>query len=379
MHWRFGGSSREIEELRAIVAELPEIQRTLVSNHHDLLRPDRAAHQQQVGAGVVRLDVETRLPEPLDGVGILQPGTSRTGIGRISTGLGCPHLETDPDFLGLMVAFQTTQGERVDLLAINDPAAPTDTAEEFIALLAATGAAAGAGIPFGDAGELDLGNFAAGQAKLFNALRKRVGLTRATSLYLHIARQTARTALSSTAVQTYWTGVVETGGVPGKFSFVPTVADNPHRTLRPGGRHLSEDWRDRLAAGSVVFGLRWIPFHSEEETPLETPTRPWSEAHAVSVGSVTFLPAPSDARQERLIGLLAAQLGANPGNWVGVREGRERPEFAATTFTAARQLAYALSQETRGALPPEAYRSFFENGSIGEELAAELERRAAEP
>jgi hypothetical protein len=378
MNWRFTGSAQEIEALRAVVAEIPGIQRTLVANHPDLPRPDRAAHQQQIGAGVVRLDVAPRLPPELDGVGIFQPATSSTGIGRISTGLGCPHLETDPDFLGLMVAFLTTGGERVDLLAINDPAAPTDSPEEFVALLAATAAAAGAGVPFGDAGQLDLGNFAAGQAILFNTLRKRLGLARATSLYLHVARQTARTALSSSAVQSYWTGIVEASGVPGKFSFTPAQEVNAHRALRPGARHLSEDWSERLHAGPITFHLRWISFLAEDDTPLETPSHPWSEKHAVEVGSVTFLATPADARQARLISLLATHMGANPGNWIGVREDRQRPEFSGTTFAASRQLAYASSQATRAALPPEAYRSFFESGGgFTQALAAELERRAA--
>jgi hypothetical protein len=41
------------------------------------------------------------------------------GIGRISTGLGCPHAETDPDFLGLMVAFRAGDGRLVDFVTIN--------------------------------------------------------------------------------------------------------------------------------------------------------------------------------------------------------------------------------------------------------------------
>ncbi len=53
----------------------------------------------------------------------------------MSTGLGCPHAETDPDFLGLMVAFRMRSGRRIDFITINDPGSPTDTPEEFLALL----------------------------------------------------------------------------------------------------------------------------------------------------------------------------------------------------------------------------------------------------
>jgi hypothetical protein len=323
------------------------------------------------------LEVGAVLPVELDGVGLFVPGARAVGIGRISTGLGCPHLETDPDFLGLMLAFQTANRERVDFLAINDPGAPTDTAEEFMALLAATAASAGAEVPFGGAGQLDLGNLTASQAKLFNALRKRLGLIRATGIYLHIGRQTARTVTSSSAVQTYWTGVVEASGTPGKFVFVPAAAVNEHRPLRPGARYLTVDWVRRSAAGDIVFDVHWIPFISEEKTPLEKTTEAWAEDHAVHVGTVTFPRTEPAAREARLIALLASEMGANPGNWVGARAGEPRAAFPGTTFTAGRQLAYARSQEARDVLPVSTYQEFFDSGIIGEALAAELERRQA--
>ena len=47
---------------------------------------------------------------------------------------------------------------------------------------------------------------------------------------------------------------------------------------------------------------------------------------------------------------------------------------AATSFTAARQLAYRARQKTRGALEDDAYRSFFDQGIIDDELARELIR-----
>src|SRR6185312_101341 len=242
MAWRFGGTREEVEALTQTVSEIAQIQRTLLANYPDLLRLDRTAHQQQIAAGKAVLEIATQLPPELDGVGILVAGSKTMGIGRLSTGLGCPHLETDPDFLGLMLAFQTRARERVDFLAINDPTAPTATPEEFIALLAATAAAAGTEIPFGDVGQLDLGNLTAAQAKLFHTLKDRLGLASASRIYTHLVRQTARTTLSSSAVQQYWTGVVEVGPTPGKFTFVPTRDVNRHRALRPGARHLTEDW-----------------------------------------------------------------------------------------------------------------------------------------
>lgn len=376
MEWRFGATREEVEALTQIVSEIAQIQRMLLANYPGLLRLDRTAHQQQIAAGKAVLEIASRLPPELDGAGLLVAGAKTVGIFRISTGLGCPHLETDPDFLGLMLAFQTKARERVDFLGINDPAAPTATVEEFIALLAATAAAAGTGIAFGDAGQLDLGNLTAAQAKLFLTLKERLGFAHASRIYLHLARQTARTALSSSAVQQYWTGVVEIGGTPGKFTFVPGKDVNRHRALRPGARHLTEDWQRQSQAGDITFTVHWIPFSSERETPLENLTETWSESHAVPVGTVAFPRAEPGSREARLLSLLATEMGANPGHWIGTRAGEARPEFPATRFTAARRLAYSLSQEKRGALPKQAYQEFFDSGgTIGPALERELVRR----
>jgi hypothetical protein len=376
MDWRFDASREALEDLERIVSEIPEIQRTLVTNHAALQRLDRAAHQQQIGAGKVVFEASSELPSELTGIGLFHPGLSATGIGRISTGLGCPHLETDPDFLGLMLAFQTRARERVDFLAINDGSAPTDTVAEFVALLAATAAAAGAKVPFGGAGKLDLGNLTASQAKLLHALAKRLGFVRAVGIYLHLVRQTARTALSSSAVQRYWTGVVEAGTTLGKFTFVPGSEIHGLRSLRPGARHLSEDWERRSRAANVVFAVRWIPFVNEKETPLAKLSKRWSEAGAVPVGTATFIRSEAGSREERLVALLASEMGANPGHWMSGREGEPGREFPVTTFAAGRKLAYAVSQKSRGALPEAAYQEFFDTGgAIGPALEAELLRR----
>jgi hypothetical protein len=379
MDWRFDASPGKVEALTRTVSEIPQIQRTLVEKHAGLQRPDRAAHQQQVAAAKVILRVATVLPPELDGVGLFQPGSSAIGIGRVSTGLGCPHLETDPDFLGLMLSFQTTARERVDFLGINDPTAPTDTVEEFMALLVATAAAAGTEIPFGAVGQLDLGNLTATQARMFGALRERVGTLRATGIYLHLVHQTTRTARSSSAIQQYWTGIVEADGTPGKFTFVPTAAVNEHRTLRPGPHYLTEDWEARGKAGDIEFKVGWIPFVNEKDTPLTKLSSTWSEAQSVPVGTMTFPRSDPGSSEGRLLALLASEMGANPGHWVGTRKGEPRPEFPATTFTAARQLAYALGQKTREALPEAAYQEFFDSGGIIDpELERELLRRYEE-
>jgi len=79
----------------------------------------------------------------------------------------------------------------------------------------------------------------------------------------------------------------------------------------------------------------------------------------------------AETRQSKLIALLASELGANPGNW---QETPDTPagKLPSTRFTAARFLAYRLSQQHRQALPEASYRSFFEKGEISDTLAATL-------
>src|SRR5690349_14946112 len=163
----FRPNSADLARIQKDVAPVADIQQTLTRSHPQLPLPDRVAHQYQVAGGKVLLRIAEQLPTNLHGVGLFEPGAQYTGIGRISTGLGCPHLETDPDFLGLMVAFRTRRGERVDFLTINDPTSPTDTHPQFVELLRATGDSAAVRPFFGsELGKLDLLGLAARSTRL---------------------------------------------------------------------------------------------------------------------------------------------------------------------------------------------------------------------
>jgi hypothetical protein len=357
----FDPTPEQRRELEEIAAGIPAVQQTLTKNHPQLTMADRGAHQQQLAGTKVLLNVADRLPPPLDGLGVFQRSAKHIGIGRMSTGLGCPHAETDPDFLGLMVAFRTPRGRRIDFVTINDPTSPTDTPEEFLALLKATADAAAAQ------------GLLASQARLLTALARHAG-RRAPAIAVHVTAQTHRTVRSSSAYQQYWTGIVRARDVLGKFTFVPAVDVPMGVDFRRGPRQLTDDWRARQQSGPLEFSLRWIPFLNERETPLNDLTSPWAPEHEVTVGSVTFPQTDPAATEAKLTALLASELGANPGNWEETSE-TSAPSLPATRFTAARQLAYRASQHARQALPEEHYEAFFERGEIGPELAAELLRR----
>ena len=203
----FNPTPDERAALEKVVGEIPDVQQTLTRNHPLLTTLDRGAHQQQLAGSRVLLTVADRLPPALDGLGVFQPGSQHVGLGRISTGLGCPHAETDADFLGLMVAFRTAAGRRVDLITINDPTSPTDTPEEFLALLHATADAAGSAGLF------------ASQARLLVSLGLHAGL-RAPAIALHVTEQTSRTVRSSSAYQQ----------VPGRASSAPATCSASSRS-----------------------------------------------------------------------------------------------------------------------------------------------------
>jgi hypothetical protein len=357
----FDPTPEERKVLEAIARQIPDVQRTLVRNHPRLTMPDRGAHQQQLAGSKVLLTVADTLPPELDGLGIFQRSApARIGIGRISTGLGCPHAETNADFLGLMVAFRTSEGRRIDFVTINDPTSPTDTPEEFLALLKATADAASA--------EDQL----ASQARLLAGLARHAR-NRAPAIALHVTAQTFRTVRSSSAYQQYWTGIVRARDVLGKFTFVPTGDVRPRAGATRGPSHLTQDWQARQGAGPLEFELRWIPFLNDRDTSLDDLTRPWESANEIAIGTVTFPKTDFDSTEARLTALLASELGANPGNW----QETDSPAapLPATRFTAARQLAYRASQEARGALADDHYQSFFERGELSSTLAEELVRR----
>jgi hypothetical protein len=361
----FNPTPEEKKALEDLIDAIPGIQQRLVDNHAQLMRPDRGAHQQQIAGGKVLLTLERELPQALEGLGVFHHdgsvGPHHVGIGRISTGLGCPHAETDPDFLGLMVAFRTKAGRRIDFITINDPTSPTDTPEEFIALLKATADAAGTT------------GLLANQARLLLSLTRHAGL-RAPVIATHVSGQTLRTVRSSSAYQQYWTGIVRARDTFGKFTFVPTDPGSQDHQADRGPRHLTDDWRSRISAGPLAFSLHWIPFLNDRDTSLTDLTAPWKDSHKVLVGTVAFPRVDLTAREAKLVALLASELGANQGNWQETPD-RAPSDLPSSRFTAARFLAYRASQKHRGALPDDSYASFFEKGEVSQELAADLGRR----
>ena len=190
----------------------------------------------------------------------------------------------------------------------------------------------------------------------------------------HVGRQTFRTAISSTAYQTYWTGIVEVGGAFGKFMFAPASDENRHRALTPGERHLPEEWRQRQSRGDIEFTLNWLPFIDEQKTSMTELTRPW-EQQPVPIGQVTFPKIEAADADAPLWAALASELGANAGNWVA-DTGNTISE-PGTEFTCARKLAYRNSQAGRDVLPEADYAHVFGGAPIGPTLAAELQRRRA--
>jgi hypothetical protein len=369
----FRPSAADLARIGNDVAPISAIQQKLVANHPHLTMRDRVAHQYQVAGGKVLLRIAPNLPAHFVGVGLFVPGAQYSGIGRISTGLGCPHLETDPDFLGLMVAFHSNAGQRIDFLTINDPTSPTDIHPQFVKLLDATADAAGAEPAFGSGvGELDLANLAASNLRLIRSLIASLGPLLGLKVATHVAKQTARTAVSSTAYQTYWTGIAEVGGALGKFMFTPETDENHIRALTPGERHLSVGWRQRQARGDINFTLNWLPFIDEQTTSTTELTKAWQQ-RPVTVGQLTFPRIAANDPEAKLLATLAAELGANAGNWVA-DAGNTIPE-PSTEFACARKLAYRNSQAGRNALPESAYAHVFSGQPIGPALTAELQRR----
>ena len=117
-----------------------------------------------------------------------------------------------------------------------------------------------------------------------------------------------------------------------------------------------------------------MPFVDEQATSTTELTRAWVQ-RPVAVAQVTFPKSDAADTEAALWAMLAAELGANAGNWVA-NAGNTIPE-PSTEFACARKLAYRNSQAGRNALPEAAYAHVFGGQPIGATLAAELQRRRA--
>ena len=313
----FDPTPEERKALEDIAHQIPDVQRTLVRNHPRLTVPDRGAHQMQLAGTKVLLTIADALPPELDGLGIFQRSSpARIGIGRMSTGLGCPHAETNADFLGLMVAFRTAEGRRIDFVTINDPTSPTDTPEEFLALLKATADAAST--------EDQL----ASQARLLAGLARHARL-RAPAIALHVTAQTFRTVRSSSASPTHATASpgplgtgcsatasVVPGGVccsaagPVRASPPPTTTTSS-RSPSPASRSRPYVTSGRLSKGTSDFGRSGVIGRSRVPMPPVSNT-PSGWRSAITI--LRYQPGPWRAQVYRW---LPAAATARLRRWVG--------------------------------------------------------------
>lgn len=357
----------DLRRIAAEVADTDDIQRRLRDRHAELECLDRVAHQYQIAGSKVVLRVCSELPEGFSGVGLFVPGAEHLGIGRISTGLGMPHVETSPDFIGLRASFLSASGRMVDFLAFNDPASPGDNHREQMSALHATADAAGARHPVPSCLDRIL------LMRMKATLDERLGPVRAEAIIRHLAAQNARTTHSSTAYQSHWTGVVELNNTLGKFTFSAHTDENYERAAYPGDLYLTREWARRQAGGDIVFDMYWISYLDEQRTSLERLSQPWEERHKRFVGRLIFPRVDPSSNEARLWSRLAAETAANPGNWIcdaldSVRE-------PSTEFGLARKFAYERSARGRDALPVEAFQSALRTGHIDNALAAQLKQR----
>ena len=375
MTWTpFRPTQADWDRISGDVASIPQIQQEFLARAPGLKVRDRVAHQYQIAGGRISLRIASELPADLRNVGLFVPDTEHVGLARLSTGLGCPHLETDPDFIGFMFAFATREGKRVDFLGINDPVAPSPNHPDFMTLLHAAIDGTGAKAPLVSGwGKRNLSDLLYSNTLVTLGLIRRMGFLKGTGAALHALAQTTRSAVSCTPYQKFWGGIVEVGGSPGKIMVGPDANENGW-FLRGGARHLTEEWRERQARGPVHFNLYWLPYIDERRTPTGDMTKRWEERPA-PLGRLTFPQADLASEDAQLWAALTIEMGVNPTHWITSAQGDSIDP--GTEFGCARKVAYRLSQEGRGALPDALFAHVFRGEPMGEPLAAELRRRRA--
>jgi hypothetical protein len=329
----------EPEKLEALAEVLHAIQkRRALANGGTA---DRALHAKANGGLVAELRIKDDVPEPLK-VGIFaKSGTHRTYV-RYSNGAGARQNDKAPDVRGIAMKVLGVPGKKLipaledattqDFLLVRAPTAPTRTAEEFMALVAA--AEKPALLPF--------------------RLMFKVGLVRAVKI-LSTTLGGLRAPMMPLASTTYYSiAPIMWGKHAVKLVLAPRDAAPAAPSTRGAQDGLGEELAARLASGPVTYDLRAQLFADEATTPIEDPSVEWTEAAAPAQTVAELVIAKQDPTSSagRKLAAFVETLSFDP--WHAPVEFRPLGELMR-----ARNAAYRLSTiERKAAREPDGSESF---------------------
>jgi hypothetical protein len=281
------------------------------------------------------------LPEPARQGLFAQPATYRACV-RFSNGSGVPRPDAKPDVRGIAIKILGVPGRKVipsledattqDFLLILTPSTPFRNAEEFVWFVVAMQR----------------------PALLLPRLLLRFGPARALRLLRSFSR--LGKPVTSLATRSFYSALpIRFGPYAVHLSLEPQAKAG--ETSQPGltRDYLGEELSTRLAAGPVIYDVRIQFFVDEERTPIEDASREWKEEAApwITVGRLTLPRQETGSPRGRRVAEVIERLSFDP--WHALVDHRPLGDMMR-----ARNVAYRLSTQERGAAPEPAGGELFE-------------------
>jgi hypothetical protein len=333
--WKERIDAGEPARLEQLAEALHGMQRRNAHNGHT----DRALHAKtQVGLEAT-FTVLPDLPEHARAGLCAHPGEHRAYV-RFSNGAGVRQSDTKPDVRGVAIKVLGVPGKKVI------PALADATTQDFLLIRTPT-------VPFRDADEFVGFTVASASPPLLLLPRaiRAVGLGRTLQI-IRSALPGLKAPMASFATATYFSALpIRWGAYAARYQLRPRAdggGNGDGAAAKPGktADYLRDEIARRLAGAPVEYDFRVQFFTDEARTPIEDPTRDWSEADApyVTVARLT-LPAQDPASPRgRKVGDFVDRLSFDP--WHALDEHRPLGNLMR-----ARNVAYRVSTGERHAAP----------------------------
>lgn|SRR6185369_5988483 len=270
-----------------------------------------------------------------------QPATYRACV-RFSNGSGVPQSDAKPDVRGIAIKILGVPGKKVipgledamtqDFLLILTPSTPFRTAEEFVWFLVAMER----------------------PVLLLPRMLLRFGPGRTLRLLRSFSRLVKR--VPSLATRYFYSAqAIRFGPYAVRLSLEPHTRAGEAGQSGHSRDYLGEELSTRLASGPVVYDFRIQFFVDEERTPIEDASREWKEEDApwTTVGRLTLLQQETGSPRGRRVAEVIERLSFDP--WHSLVDHRPLGDTMR-----ARNVAYRLSTEERGAAPEPAGSELFD-------------------
>jgi hypothetical protein len=320
-NWKETIPPGEEERFARYAAQLRQMQQRNAGGN----KAARALHAKGVAVARAELEILGGLPAQASQGLFAQPRRYNAYV-RFSNGASKRQSDKVGDVRGMAVKVLGVSGPKVladadtqDFLAIQTPATPFRTADEFVSVVLAAATPALA---------------------LFRILGA-VGFTRTVQI---LKRVTAGKPTATLAGTTFYSALpIRIGPYAARFAFFPLQAMDAPLPAQRSDTYLGDDLTTRLSGGPLSWEMRLQFFEDEQRTPIEDASVDW-DAPYVPVARLVLPQQDLNSAEARKLAETLEQLSYDP--WHALVE-----HTPLGGMMRARKAAYYESVQERGALP----------------------------